>query len=395
MAKGQKRFKTPRRVGRQCSTDSNGETGQDQTLTRLTTSQHNKESSSVLTENHCGIFDKTFQDVDRSSHATGVDVNSKLKCFGQRKRKIHVDVVECANFSESKTGSKALTHPHQIKKSSKDRNRGLQPRSRIKRLKSTQSCSSSNVYDPQTGTDAHSSTNTFTTATSLELLIQTPTKLHDLSQSSSRVQKQKRNHRGKRFMPQKNTLLKYFAIKKTEGPSCTISDTDSADDHDVSGKNLKDFTSPNKTWNTSKMYSPITKITDVIYKSDLLPDLSRSSRLKRSDVHCNKSLFAGREDGQFKHSGGEYSSTAYTSCESNHSKSFGLLGDALVICNCVDNASCPTASSSLTDTTLFEHLPAEVVEHIFCQLPILDLCLNCNRVCTQWNEKISHPKVVD
>lgn len=41
----------------------------------------------------------------------------------------------------------------------------------------------------------------------------------------------------------------------------------------------------------------------------------------------------------------------------------------------------------------FELLPPEVLENIFCQLPMLDLCLNSNRVCLQWNNIIADEKV--
>lgn len=40
----------------------------------------------------------------------------------------------------------------------------------------------------------------------------------------------------------------------------------------------------------------------------------------------------------------------------------------------------------------FSILPTEVMEHIFCHLPMLDLCLNSNRVCKRWNEIISSEK---
>ncbi|KAL4227091.1 F-box DNA helicase 1 [Mactra antiquata] len=42
----------------------------------------------------------------------------------------------------------------------------------------------------------------------------------------------------------------------------------------------------------------------------------------------------------------------------------------------------------------FERLPPEVLENIFCQLPMLDLCLNSNRVCLQWNSIIADEKFV-
>ncbi|XP_033746802.1 F-box DNA helicase 1-like [Pecten maximus] len=40
----------------------------------------------------------------------------------------------------------------------------------------------------------------------------------------------------------------------------------------------------------------------------------------------------------------------------------------------------------------FSILPTEVMEHIFCHLPMLDLCLNSNKVCKRWNEIISSEK---
>ena len=42
----------------------------------------------------------------------------------------------------------------------------------------------------------------------------------------------------------------------------------------------------------------------------------------------------------------------------------------------------------------FERLPPEVLENIFCQLPMLDLCLNSNRVCLAWNDIIANEKVI-
>ena len=40
----------------------------------------------------------------------------------------------------------------------------------------------------------------------------------------------------------------------------------------------------------------------------------------------------------------------------------------------------------------FDRLPDEVLQHIFCHLPLLDVLLNSNRVCTRWNNIISNPK---
>ena len=42
---------------------------------------------------------------------------------------------------------------------------------------------------------------------------------------------------------------------------------------------------------------------------------------------------------------------------------------------------------------LFSRIPDEVIENIFCQLPIMDLLLNCALVCRQWKAIISDEKV--
>ncbi|XP_050414596.2 F-box DNA helicase 1 [Patella vulgata] len=52
----------------------------------------------------------------------------------------------------------------------------------------------------------------------------------------------------------------------------------------------------------------------------------------------------------------------------------------------------PEIERTCCETNYFEILPIEVTMNIFCRLPILDLCLNCNRVCKQWNDIISDEK---
>jgi len=42
----------------------------------------------------------------------------------------------------------------------------------------------------------------------------------------------------------------------------------------------------------------------------------------------------------------------------------------------------------------FAQLPVEILENIFCQLPIVDLMLNCALVCRQWYDIISRESVM-
>lgn len=61
---------------------------------------------------------------------------------------------------------------------------------------------------------------------------------------------------------------------------------------------------------------------------------------------------------------------------------FGLLGEG----GMSDGEECD-------DVDLFSKLPIEVMENIFCRMPMMDLCQNINVVCKAWNEIISREKV--
>ncbi|PVD25065.1 hypothetical protein C0Q70_15563 [Pomacea canaliculata] len=60
-------------------------------------------------------------------------------------------------------------------------------------------------------------------------------------------------------------------------------------------------------------------------------------------------------------------------------KTYGLLGESKVEVEAVN---------------YFQQLPLDVVENIFCRLPMLDLLLNTNRVCLYWNDVISNSKFI-
>ncbi|XP_046561855.1 F-box DNA helicase 1-like, partial [Haliotis rubra] len=72
--------------------------------------------------------------------------------------------------------------------------------------------------------------------------------------------------------------------------------------------------------------------------------------------------------------------------ETIYKQTYGLLGEG--------SGSAFADVNLQNKTNYFEVLPIDLIEHIFCQLPILDLCLNSNRVCQQWNDIISDRKFV-
>ena len=69
---------------------------------------------------------------------------------------------------------------------------------------------------------------------------------------------------------------------------------------------------------------------------------------------------------------------------------FGLVGGSVSDSDDDDDAS-QDLSQCESD---FAQLPVEIMENIFCQLPIVDLMLNCALVCHQWYDIISRDSVM-
>ncbi|XP_064633360.1 F-box DNA helicase 1-like [Lineus longissimus] len=79
----------------------------------------------------------------------------------------------------------------------------------------------------------------------------------------------------------------------------------------------------------------------------------------------------------------------------SESNAYGLVGDEMKNYKSPTNAKRETrVLSRAEDMDYFSILPVHVIENIFSQLPMLDLCLNSNRVCLMWNDIISDEKFV-
>ncbi|KAK3581277.1 hypothetical protein CHS0354_033010 [Potamilus streckersoni] len=118
----------------------------------------------------------------------------------------------------------------------------------------------------------------------------------------------------------------------------------------------------------------------------------RNSKIKKENNHKHISL-AFTKDTKQRKLGKDYSFDMNVMFDSdmddtsNHncSDKYGLLGTGHVPVD-VENDN--------RKVNYFEYLPFEVIENILCQLPMLDLCLNSNRVCLAWNQIISDSKFV-
>ena len=81
-------------------------------------------------------------------------------------------------------------------------------------------------------------------------------------------------------------------------------------------------------------------------------------------------------------------STKQAKTKSSSSSTFGLFGGDIIDSD--EEADSQDFNQCSTDLT---HLPVEILENILCQLPIVDLMLNCALVCRQWYNIISKDSV--
>jgi len=104
---------------------------------------------------------------------------------------------------------------------------------------------------------------------------------------------------------------------------------------------------------------------------------SSESDQKNTQSSCKKSSFPSK-------------SVKQTKKQAPTKSTFGLVG-----CDVSDSDEDDDDSQDLSQCDSdFAQLPAEILENIFCQLPIVDLMLNCALVCRQWYDIISRESVM-
>ena len=199
----------------------------------------------------------------------------------------------------------------------------------------------------------------------------------------------------------------------------TSSDNDSSDRSQENGKNekIREAVKPMSRGNVNRTASPAAVANEEYPSSSLKP-------LSKMNANRKQSL---RKTGK-KKAILTSSATSSTSCtnertESSHktgkkqanSSSCSKSQDSLKCRkkNARKTKTCRSASSSKngpvedddesntegdSDTnpseTEFSCLPEEIMENIFCQLPMIDLLLNCALVCRQWNNIIARHTVM-
>ena len=112
---------------------------------------------------------------------------------------------------------------------------------------------------------------------------------------------------------------------------------------------------------------------------------SQSSCTSESD-HRNTVSFCK------KPSSSSLKSARPTKMQTSAKSTFGLVGDDVSDSDDDDDDDdLQSLSQCVSD---FAELPVEIMENIFCQLPIVDLMLNCALVCRQWYDIITRDSVM-
>ena len=97
---------------------------------------------------------------------------------------------------------------------------------------------------------------------------------------------------------------------------------------------------------------------------------SSESDQKNAASFCNKSSLSSKSARQTKE-------------QASAKSTFGLVGGDVSDSDDDDSRDLSQCDSD------FAQFPVEILENIFCQLPIVDLMLNCALVCRQWYDIIS------
>ena len=369
------------------------------------------------------------------------EVPQSFKMSAEKPRSIHMDMLACYDHAGTVEGKKSLTSPVLLKTPMVDVNKGLYPVVRKRKRKtfadsgnseeltisshnvslSQGFVSASNMYNIVKQNSSNGTSNILNRPDFPKLMNQSAAK-------RSKTPKQIHNQ---------GSMLNFVSVKPSPIKDAKAATSALVDDDSVDSLNKP---------HTTKMYSPIKKLgndsdsNSCIYISDSSPAGSPSSSLgsqtlsqtnKIADNPAVKKLFEAQKtlDLKSKDNGKRkklkpmpspfVNSKEIESIKHEATKFFE--GDSFDIDAAFgsDMDSSDIKYGGTTDKTkekssdkygllgsgsyskedsekinYFEMLPHEVLENIFCQLPLLDLCLNSNRVCMQWNNIIADEKVI-
>lgn len=246
---------------------------------------------------------------------------------------------------------------------------------------------------------------------------------NDSSESSEKVS-YKKSKKSLSSMPMSKESPKKASKKRvivSSSGASTSSDNDSSDCSLENGKNekIRECVTPISRGNENRTSSPAAVKSKEHSSSSLNPvsemNASRKQSLQKTgkkkaivSSSATPSTSCANERIECSHKSGKK--------QANNNSSSCAKSQISAKCkkkNLRKTKNCPSASSSRNGLvkdddesnteddsdvnpleTEFSHLPEEIMENIFCQLPMIDLLLNCALVCRQWNNIIARDTVM-
>ena len=295
-------------------------------------------------------------------------------------KKIHMGILDCKELATSHAGAQALTKPSSIAKSSKDPNRGLYPRAPKKDFSLSGSFVPASalheIHAPRYASNAN-----VNNVLQPQTFRPSPTK----QRSSSKLPYQK------------NSLHRYFSNSQ---PPCASKQNISSSPPETFSSSQGSSTPPLPKSPPTFMYSPIKQISGSnLYVVDTE---SNSNSQTKPKTAVQKDLFSKQKSQRMPKKTPKATKSKKSTPTFNRDNSFlysndpmpkpttkpkdlyGLLGNGHLL---PDDPEGNLSGKNIND------FPYEILENILCRLPMMDLCLNVNRVCRLWRDIIADKKV--
>ena len=192
-----------------------------------------------------------------------------------------------------------------------------------------------------------------------------PRNTRKIRRSNSRAQ----NHRKGRFAKKQKRVPETITVD-SEDENCISDDDGCVITNVVGGRKLKSDSEVEESSSCSQSSTSMESTCSSQESSS-----SCESGQKNTASSCKKSSNSSKSVKQTKE-------------QASAKSTFGLVGGGVSDSDDDDSQDLSQCDSD------FAQLPVEIMENIFCQLPIVDLMLNCALVCHQWYDIISRDSVM-
>ncbi|KAL3851875.1 hypothetical protein ACJMK2_015575 [Sinanodonta woodiana] len=384
---------------------------------QTTSSCQNKSRPGFVPSSH--IYNKRPFDEDSQGY------KPEIPTLGAKRRRIHMTASDCFSFAGTAEGSSSLTNPMSV---TKGKQKQLLPVHRGKRSKEEKQ---TRVSD---NSERHGLRSVY-----LENVFTKASEMYDITKKSLSTIgyteiKQARKRKSDPLTGGQKSILDFVTKSPLKSQSLCPQSTSNQSSHENSYPIPQSTSNQSSHENSSpsKMFSPIKKLpnSESIFISDS-PSSSPSSGHQhishKSSIRDNpvvKQLFDAQKSlnmGSNRKKGSSskikiennrvHTSPAFAKetmqrkldkdCSFDMNAMFDSDMDDTSDLKCSDMYGLLGTGHVAIDeendkpkVNYFECLPLDVIENILCQLPMMDLCLNSNRVCLGWNQIISDSKFV-